>query len=137
MEAGQNGCLSLILKFGQIFGEALERDIVTINVDYKWQPQQCSHCTVFGHSLEKCIRKVQPSKSMAGPEEWTRVVRNRKTNKDQCNESDKGKAIVPLRLDVLLEGTSGDEVEVPVELSLVIIPAKAIAPKLVKSQLEI
>ncbi|KAJ9536675.1 LOW QUALITY PROTEIN: hypothetical protein OSB04_un000148 [Centaurea solstitialis] len=41
--------------------EGGEGSVVTIKVEYIWEPVQCSHCLVFGHKLNVCTRvpKVQ------------------------------------------------------------------------------
>ncbi|KAJ9536736.1 LOW QUALITY PROTEIN: hypothetical protein OSB04_un000121 [Centaurea solstitialis] len=31
---------------------------VTIKVEYVWEPSQCSHCLVFGHSISSCAKAV-------------------------------------------------------------------------------
>ncbi|KAJ9536667.1 LOW QUALITY PROTEIN: hypothetical protein OSB04_un000140 [Centaurea solstitialis] len=39
-----------------------EGSVVTIKVEYVWEPVQCSHCLVFGHKVDMCARatKIQP-----------------------------------------------------------------------------
>lgn len=33
------------------------RRIVNLKVGYQWKPSRCSHCCVFGHTIERCIKK--------------------------------------------------------------------------------
>nr|GFD21983.1 hypothetical protein [Tanacetum cinerariifolium] len=35
-------------------GHTLER----MNVEYKWKPQRCTECQVFGHALDTCPKRA-------------------------------------------------------------------------------
>ncbi|KAJ9535485.1 hypothetical protein OSB04_un001384 [Centaurea solstitialis] len=39
------------------------RDKVKIEVEYFWEPVQCSHCCVFGHKRSSCVKAVVASKA--------------------------------------------------------------------------
>ncbi|KAJ9536681.1 hypothetical protein OSB04_un000154 [Centaurea solstitialis] len=36
---------------------------VTINVEYDWEPTQCSHCMVFGHKTSTCVKALVAQKA--------------------------------------------------------------------------
>ncbi|KAJ9546729.1 hypothetical protein OSB04_019272 [Centaurea solstitialis] len=40
-----------------------EESRVTINVEYDWEPTQCSHCMVFGHKLSSCVKALVAQKT--------------------------------------------------------------------------
>ncbi|XP_026428291.1 uncharacterized protein LOC113324182 [Papaver somniferum] len=59
---------------------------ITIHVEYPWKPPRCSHCGIFGRSLEKCIVKpkvvvAQTEKVGTQQVEGSRQVWKKKTSK--------------------------------------------------------
>ncbi|PWA81816.1 zinc knuckle CX2CX4HX4C [Artemisia annua] len=51
-----------------------------LKVEYAWQPPICSHCCVFGHSLEKCTNRVSSDKE--------KIVKNDTYGQNNNREND-------------------------------------------------
>ncbi|KAJ9541740.1 hypothetical protein OSB04_028246 [Centaurea solstitialis] len=43
-------------------------DKIKIGVEYVWEPNQCSHCCVFGHKLSSCAKAVPVNHKKSQPE---------------------------------------------------------------------
>ncbi|KAJ9552677.1 hypothetical protein OSB04_016722 [Centaurea solstitialis] len=70
--------------------------VVTVDVEYVWEPLQCNHCMVFGHKRSTCSKGVVAEASKAKAKEvdadgFTRVVKKQWVPKPKVGESS-GKA---------------------------------------------
>lgn len=61
---------------------------VTIQVEYLWEPIQCTHCLVFGHKRSTCtklarIPEAKPNRTVVDDEGFTKVVHKKWRAKEQ------------------------------------------------------
>ncbi|KAJ9561549.1 hypothetical protein OSB04_006709 [Centaurea solstitialis] len=68
---------------------------VNIKVEYIWEPSQCSHCLIFGHTLSSCAKAVaakqnQKKKNKMDDEGFVTVERRKWIPKNQDKPSSSG-----------------------------------------------
>ncbi|KAJ9536525.1 LOW QUALITY PROTEIN: hypothetical protein OSB04_un000277 [Centaurea solstitialis] len=85
-------------------------DKIKIGVEYVWEPNQCSHCCVFGHKLSSCAKAVQviPKKSQPDADGFVRVERKQWRRKESTNTSSLGTTSVDKEAST--SGTKDDEI---------------------------
>ncbi|KAJ9536666.1 hypothetical protein OSB04_un000139 [Centaurea solstitialis] len=67
-------------------------DTIKIEVEYIWEPNQCSHCCVFGHKRSACAKAVRSSVAAKKPiivdeDGFTKVERKQWRRKDSSSSS--------------------------------------------------
>ncbi|KAJ9536708.1 LOW QUALITY PROTEIN: hypothetical protein OSB04_un000093 [Centaurea solstitialis] len=90
---------------------------VIVNVEYGWEPSQCSHCKVFGHKTSMCVKAVKQTnqlkdKGISKDADGFTLVQHKKTKGIVIKEPTQGiKQSKPKQIYVPVDKTRGSSFE--------------------------
>ncbi|GKB95383.1 zinc knuckle CX2CX4HX4C containing protein, partial [Tanacetum coccineum] len=76
---------TIVVAMPKLVGEGFKMCI--IHVEYEWKPPRCSSCTVFGHVLNECPKKIVSDvvKNLNNPRQATRGVQQDELSRQEIS----------------------------------------------------